>query len=606
MPAAADPRDGTSSYSVSSDLAITDSEPEDAPAPRSMRDSAPSRPSVPVGVVGISLGMAAYFVATAVLGVVRNWHPLPFWDMWNSYLGFWYQLQDGNLGAWWQQNNEHRIVLAKAVFWLDFRWFHGDGWFPVVCTLVALGCVTVLLVLLARWRLVDADRWPRARLLFAVAAGSLVALSWSWIQYENLIWGFQVPFLLASLLPFGAFFALGATSACASPEPRHENLRFASACILFALAPWSTAAGLTAPFLGVLLALLLRLGWTRTSVVGVIAIASALVYRIDYVTPAQHSDPLQSIIQHPWGVTTYLLTYLGGPVRIVTGDAWLGSLSGAFLLAATTYYLIRQVRTANRSAPGLVAVFYLIFAIATGILTAAGRLGFGEEQSLTSRYQTPLVVAWGCLLILALPRIEAAVRAGSAITLIALLAVPVVMLPQQVAALTEMRATLFGRDVAELAIALGIPDPEGVAAVFPEPTLPVLLGRRAMADGLTSLARPPFAGLTEGLGKPVVSVPLTNCESRVDARTPVPGTAFSRLGGWIRSDVPLSSTSILTVSDESLVVGYLVSGAPRPDVQAIITGAGPNAGVYGYVASSSTGDLLVGGDLARCRQPFGK
>ena len=84
-----------------------------------------------------------------------------------------------------------------------------------------------------------------------------------------------------------------------------------------------------------------------------------------------------------------------------------------------------------------------------------------------------------------------------------------------------------------------------------------------MADGLTSLARPPFAGLTEGLGKPVVSVPLTNCESRVDARTPVPGTAFSRLGGWIRSDVPLSSTSILTVSDESLVVGYLVSGAPR-------------------------------------------
>src|SRR5687767_513075 len=59
------------------------------------------------------------FLALALVGGTRHYSPVPFWDMWDSYLGFFGSTRDGGFGVWWAQHNEHRIVFSKVLFWLD-------------------------------------------------------------------------------------------------------------------------------------------------------------------------------------------------------------------------------------------------------------------------------------------------------------------------------------------------------------------------------------------------------------------------------------------------------------------------------------------------------
>jgi hypothetical protein len=34
---------------------------------------------------------------------------------------------DGNASAWFDQNNEHRLVVGNLLSWIDLEWFGGKG-----------------------------------------------------------------------------------------------------------------------------------------------------------------------------------------------------------------------------------------------------------------------------------------------------------------------------------------------------------------------------------------------------------------------------------------------------------------------------------------------
>ena len=40
---------------------------------------------------------------------------------------------------WWSQHNEHWIVLARMLFWIDLSWFHGLGSFLIVVNFLLIG-----------------------------------------------------------------------------------------------------------------------------------------------------------------------------------------------------------------------------------------------------------------------------------------------------------------------------------------------------------------------------------------------------------------------------------------------------------------------------------
>ena len=63
--------------------------------------------------------LPALFVVSTILGTVRWFSPVPFWDMWEHTVRFYTDVLDGRWSAFWDQANEHRIVISYALFWLD-------------------------------------------------------------------------------------------------------------------------------------------------------------------------------------------------------------------------------------------------------------------------------------------------------------------------------------------------------------------------------------------------------------------------------------------------------------------------------------------------------
>ncbi len=146
---------------------------------------------------------AVYALATAV-SAWRTFTPVPIWDMWAAALEFYIDVHRGvGWDAWWRQVNEHRLVLPKALFWMEYTWFGGQQVFLIIMNYVLVGCGLAVFVVFLRARLPAMS--GRSRFFGA----TLLALwLFSWVQKENLAWANQGQFFLAQLLPLAGFYCL--------------------------------------------------------------------------------------------------------------------------------------------------------------------------------------------------------------------------------------------------------------------------------------------------------------------------------------------------------------------------------------------------------------
>lgn len=73
----------------------------------------------------IFLTAAICFLSLSVVGGITHYSPLFFWDSWEC-IAFIDSFSSGNWQALWAQHNEHRIILTKLLFFLDFLLFKGN------------------------------------------------------------------------------------------------------------------------------------------------------------------------------------------------------------------------------------------------------------------------------------------------------------------------------------------------------------------------------------------------------------------------------------------------------------------------------------------------
>jgi hypothetical protein len=161
-------------------------------------------------------GSSAFiFILLAILGTIRSYSPVPFWDMWDGFLQFYLKVSSGDWGAWWVGHNEHRIVLSRLFFWLDLRFFGGTGWFSLSATYLLIVVVGAFIALIwheqtgslqGRNLLTGSDNSRRFSDWYVLLF--LMAWIFSWSQYENLTWAFQDQFVLAQLLPLSGLYFL--------------------------------------------------------------------------------------------------------------------------------------------------------------------------------------------------------------------------------------------------------------------------------------------------------------------------------------------------------------------------------------------------------------
>lgn len=537
---------------------------------------------------------ALVFVSLAVVGAVRAYSPVPFWDMWNDYLGFYVKASSGEWSAWWAQHNEHRLVLARLFFWLDLALLQGTVWFLILVNylLLALVCVVFLLA----WREQSGGK---------VGPGGWFLVAWlfSWLQHENLTWGFQSQFILAQLLPLTAFYLLHKSVS----EERHSLRYFSAATLSGFLAIGSMANGVLTLPLMTLFCVLVRCGWRRCCFLAVLSILSLWVYFYGYTAPGGHGSLGHALRENPGGLIQYVLAYVGGPFYYLARGGAIGlmlaKVAGGLLILSSAVFAWQSLKNPKRSSLQLAMLFFILYVGGTAFGTAGGRLIFGVEQALSSRYMTPALMAWAALIVLSAPLILAGARWAVGSVLLALL---VAMLPQQLTALESKRDVLFERNVAALAIELGVKDQTQIGHVFPNADWALSLAKVPVERNLSIFGLPPLADLREGIGQQSgrKSDPVRECLGHLDEIQEVPeDRRFVRIRGWIFDPSTQQQPETLSIVDgDGKAVGFALLGQPRPDVGLAVGEKANKSGFKGYLLSEKQGmPVFAVGEDVQCR-----
>lgn len=569
----------------------------------------PTRPSTSVALWAgavVAVGFAVYFTVSVVIGAIRWTHPIPYWDMWDGHLSFWFELQDGNTAIWWEFSNEHHLLLLKAIFWLNLQFFSGSTAFLIAGNLVLLAVLAGTLIVLSNARATEILGRGRALAGRVIIAAVIVTIVTAWMQGEDLTIGYHAQWILITLLPIALFLFIG----LASTRDNRRGLYFGFAVAVSVLVPWAAASGLVAPFVAAVLAYLVGLGIKRFLVFVAIGAVSTVIYAIGHpiiTSSSSGSGPISNLSSMPLDVLRFWLLYLGGPWARVTDSQWIGGVAGALFAVIVVGYVIRQLRSSERSVFGLATVAFPVFMLGMAFVTAAGRISFGIEQVTALRYLTPMLSAWACLLILAAPALLRRLEDGASIVLLGLLIPPLLLLPEQEKAWDEPKQLLQSRDTATLAVALNALDPEAITPVYPiSPDRPLMLGQRARAEGVGVFADSPYAGLSDQLGTSGSFAPATQCFGWVDSRTPLEGSNLDRIDGWVVPDGQFVNDGVLfLLNAQGTISGFIDVGRERPDVLDEFPDAGGYSGYSGYLDRSvPTAEVFVASDDFRCSNPL--
>ncbi len=332
--------------------------------------------------------IGAWVALTTMRTVVPNVSAIPWYDDWQN-LTLYRAWSMGNmplLEALLQWTNEHRVAFPRLVLFADDRFFDGLGTVPIVATFVVQAFhVALFAIVLARARPAHPGRW--------IIGGIVAALMFSLRQEENFTSGLQIAFaavFAAATLSALAFSrAVGRLAEGRTPWPW-----FAGSLAAAFVACFSMANGLlVAPVLAVM-AILARAPRLAIASLAFAALV-ALLYFLDRPTEAP-GLALTENLRHPERLAFYVAAYLGGiaasgfPPRALAIGA-LGILSTVLATGRVA------TRVGRPQGCGLVAV--MLFCCATATVTAAGRLQFGPEQAMSSRYCTGSAAFWAATLV---------------------------------------------------------------------------------------------------------------------------------------------------------------------------------------------------------------
>jgi hypothetical protein len=524
-------------------------------------------------------------LAAMVNLVVRSYTCLPYWDMW-SVPTFLAKPTQPTLHWLWAQHNEHRILLSKIVLLLDYRWFYGLDIFPLCC--IFLTQLTLLTVLL--WAAAAMGRM-RGTLWRAVAGISALCL-FSTAQWENFVNGFQLAFFFV-----GLFFSLAIIAVLRSgPEDgvlRGTQWRYAVLAMLAgAAATYSLANGIIVWPIMILVAVLNR---CRKNIIVFEAISGLLIagsYLYHYRTPLPRISPWQWL-QHPYLIAVYVVKYVGAPLDF--DHLRLAGVFGVIGVAAALLLLLRIMLSSERQPFLLFLASLLLFVVASAAMTALGRLNFGTDQALSSRYNTAALLLWLSLAIWLLRFVGrrsalALVAVETGLLLVICLGAARLKYPMRQAGQRKLRA-----NTASLAILSGVFDQQALVAIYPNAVLPWQVARFFKHQRVSIFA----TALARNLNQPVAAVYRIrpqSCWGEVTAAEAIAQSAGSgvRLSGWAWDPFRRGAVKEVVFAAGGEIVGYATPGVWRPDLS-VQFGArsARRAGWIGYVGAVAQNSIVA-------------
>lgn len=539
-----------------------------------MRSQRLRRASVSRGPDGgperLRLGLGALFGALMGAGVglgvwviVAGYSPVPFADFWSQF-PFLERAFGGNLriGDLWAQANEHRILLPRLEFLLEYGLFGGT--YVFLFSMIAASCLALAAAIAAVVWLETGDKL----LTWGAFCVSAIA-TMSPVNVENFTWAYQVQFVQVFLFAALAIIAVVVAA-------RRSSSIWVGTCALAAVAAsYSLANGLLVWAIVLLLAFALGLALRAT---GILALVGALtvfsyLWHLNFTTRGN--------LSHPIGMLRYVAVYLGSALR-ETGTAGAGALGVAGLVGFAILVAVAWKQRAGGSLTTPVGAGAALFSLLTAIETASGRLDKGLSLALSSRYAIASVLFWlGLLLGFLTPFRERARRwswSGTAYLGTAActaFVISVTALPSR----SSLHAIVAGKELTVAAFRVGVDDPHGTVTgpATSEQIADALSWLRSRKlgpwapDGMVDHQRFTFP----------VAANLPTCRGGVESVEPVSGGL--RVRGWLAppGDDPDSGDVALLYGDGS-PAGLGRVGTYRKDVKSTGAAASSWTGFSAY------------------------
>lgn len=498
------------------------------------------------------LGLGMLTLLTTVLGMARHYSPVPFWDQWDGGLAFYLRALQNPATAFFEQHNEHRLVVPNLIFFADVRYFGGRNVFALAANVVLATLEAVVL-----WHVVM-RHVQRNLTNCAVVAGVTLIFTFSFIQRENFTWGFQSQWFAVYLFAICSFHAIER-----SAQTRSRRWLVA-ALVSASFSAGCMASGLLALPMLLALAVYFRLPIRVLALIFGMTLLLWAAYFHNWHAPGGAS-PIEAVMRSPVGIAKYVLLYLGGPLQytVPRGIAFAYILGSITVILTSTAAWLAVSRSVRPRAIALLGT--ALFLVGNGAITAAGRYAFGLGSAMSSRYTTAALLAVLCSaaflwLNASHPNTRRAAGVG-------LLIGAAWVFTGQYAVRDPAQTEVFGKKLGGLALRWNVFDPVYTAGLFPESALRSIVPA-AQKAGLSIFARdsvdyPPLP--------PSVNA-ATACKGSIDSVEPTgtPGVYASH--GWTLEPSGHRYLRTIFLADaDGRVVGEAVTGEHRPDL-ALATG----------------------------------
>jgi hypothetical protein len=344
-------------------------------------------------LIAIPVLLYYWYIATYGVNVL-------YWDEWDIYLHIYDRFQSGTLSFadLFAQDNEHRLFFPRIIFLL----LGSISNFNTVANMYFSAHLLVFTFAIIFYSYIRFFGFSEKSLLGFLPVPYLL---FSFIQFENTLWGVQIAWYMLILFSVLSFVFL-------------ENIKRGYIFLVFAMisgviASYSSLHGLLVWPAGIVYFIFRgisekdnRLFWLKIALSWiVIALLVVSLYFVNYHQPGHHAS-IFFIFLHPVDGLKFFLSLISAivPLQSLSGAIILG-----FLLLAFYFYVILRVFKLRGDSVFYLPILLIFFSLFFDIITTVGRSGFGIGSAFVSRY-TPFNIIGVIGIYLSLLSITGAVQ----------------------------------------------------------------------------------------------------------------------------------------------------------------------------------------------------
>ncbi len=337
-----------------------------------------------------TIGLCFVILPAVVMGILILTYSvnLPYWDQWNLMPQLFIKISQNSLS--WQdliaQHNESRKLFPRLIF-LGLAYLTNWDVRYEMLAIFLLACLVSLNIY--RLNILTVNANLLTTLLIAFLANILI---FSPIQYDNWFWGIQ----LVVFMPIACITS--AISVVYSPlNIRYKFLICTLCCIIstFSYSNGMIAWVIILPVLALVSAKsmsdLVKQKWLLLSWIAVF-ITNIIIYFYDYRKP-ELAPSIIPAFQNPKQTLQFFLAFIGSPlgsgyqISPLICSTFIGGLEiGIFLCLCI--YLIKHIQDNSVLERMICWVMIGFYSIVSALITSVGRVGFGVESALSSKYTT--------------------------------------------------------------------------------------------------------------------------------------------------------------------------------------------------------------------------